>query len=185
ALPGLPILWKTVQQDDQAAVLRTRLSHMEQHAIYVDARKFNVHHVSSCTRACVAGPRRKPTSQQYFCVTPPSVHQMVLALERGGFIRRQPGVARSIEILFDPKLLPELPVLEPTTCCSAQVGTVGPISDLVSVKGLADTEGDQNQRNCHQHPTGMGAARPPKVTESAKQVEAADEYPDREPHIPL
>jgi DNA-binding MarR family transcriptional regulator len=54
--------------------------------------------------------RRPPAEadiQQYFC-TPPSVHQMVLTLERAGFIRRQPGVARSIEVLVDPKLLPEL-----------------------------------------------------------------------------
>jgi len=52
--------------------------------------------------------RRPPAEadiQQYFRVTPPSVHQMVLTLERAGFIRRQPGVARSIEVLVDPKLL--------------------------------------------------------------------------------
>jgi Mn-dependent DtxR family transcriptional regulator len=46
--------------------------------------------------------------QEYFRVSPPSVHQMVLTLERAGFIRRQPRVARSIEILVDPKSLPEL-----------------------------------------------------------------------------
>ena len=55
--------------------------------------------------------RRPPAEadiQQYFQVTPPSVHQMVVTLERAGFIRRQPMVARSIELLVDPKLLPEL-----------------------------------------------------------------------------
>jgi len=55
--------------------------------------------------------RRSPAEadiQQYLCVTPPSVHQMVVTLERAGFIRRQPRVARSIELLVDPKLLPEL-----------------------------------------------------------------------------
>jgi DNA-binding MarR family transcriptional regulator len=55
--------------------------------------------------------RRPPAEadiQQYFRVAPPSVHQMVLTLERAGFIRRQPGAARSIEVLVDPKLLPEL-----------------------------------------------------------------------------
>jgi Mn-dependent DtxR family transcriptional regulator len=55
--------------------------------------------------------RRPPAEadiQQYFRVTPPSVHQMVLTLEHAGFIKRQPGVARSIEVLVDPKLLPEL-----------------------------------------------------------------------------
>jgi hypothetical protein len=33
---------------------------------------------------------------------------MVLTLERAGSIRRQPRVARSIEVLVDPKNLPEL-----------------------------------------------------------------------------
>ncbi|WP_456848021.1 hypothetical protein [Bradyrhizobium sp. USDA 4504] len=44
--------------------------------------------------------------QQYFRVSPPSVHQMVLTLEREGFIRRQPRAARSIELLVDPRQLP-------------------------------------------------------------------------------
>ena len=55
--------------------------------------------------------RRPPAEtdmQRHFRVSPPSVHQMVLTLERGGFIRRQPGVARSIEMLVDPKQLPIL-----------------------------------------------------------------------------
>jgi Mn-dependent DtxR family transcriptional regulator len=55
--------------------------------------------------------RRPPAEadlQRYFRVTPPSVHQMMLTLERRGFIRRQPGVARSIEMLIDPELLPML-----------------------------------------------------------------------------
>jgi DNA-binding MarR family transcriptional regulator len=47
--------------------------------------------------------------QRRFGVTPPSVHQMILALERAGFIRRQPGVPRSIEVLVPPE---QLPVLE-------------------------------------------------------------------------
>ncbi|MGO6719510.1 LexA family transcriptional regulator [Rhizobium ruizarguesonis] len=46
--------------------------------------------------------------QRHFQVTPPSVHQMVLALERAGLIRRQTGVARSIEILVAPENLPIL-----------------------------------------------------------------------------
>jgi DNA-binding MarR family transcriptional regulator len=55
--------------------------------------------------------RRPPAEtdmQKYFRVSPPSVHQMVLTLERVGFIRRQPRVARSIEMLVDPKCLREL-----------------------------------------------------------------------------
>ena len=55
--------------------------------------------------------RRPPAEadiQQYFQVTPPSVHHMVVTLERAGFIRRQPRAARSIELLVDPKHLPQL-----------------------------------------------------------------------------
>src|SRR5215203_992530 len=51
--------------------------------------------------------RRPPAEadmQRYFRVSPPSVHQMVLTLEREGFIRRQPRAARSIELLVDPGL---------------------------------------------------------------------------------
>ena len=55
--------------------------------------------------------RRPPAEadmQRYFGVTPPSVHQMVLALERAGLIRRRPGVPRSIEVLVLPEDLPVL-----------------------------------------------------------------------------
>ena len=55
--------------------------------------------------------RRPPAEtdiQEYFRVTPPSVHQMIVTLERAGFIRKLPRTARSIELLVDPKLLPEL-----------------------------------------------------------------------------
>src|SRR5215208_3701474 len=47
--------------------------------------------------------------QRHFRVTPPSVHQMVLGLERDGLISRQPGVARSIDVLVPPQ---DLPILE-------------------------------------------------------------------------
>jgi SOS-response transcriptional repressor LexA len=36
------------------------------------------------------------------------VHQMIVTLERNGFIRRQPGVPRSIQILVAPEDLPIL-----------------------------------------------------------------------------
>ena len=55
--------------------------------------------------------RRSPAEadmQRHFRVSPPSVHQMVLALERASLIRRQPGVARSIELLVAPEHLPIL-----------------------------------------------------------------------------
>jgi DNA-binding MarR family transcriptional regulator len=55
--------------------------------------------------------RRAPAEadmQRFFGVTPPSVHRMVLELERRGFIRRQPGVARSIDLLLPPDVIPPL-----------------------------------------------------------------------------
>jgi DNA-binding MarR family transcriptional regulator len=55
--------------------------------------------------------RRAPAEtdmQRYFQVTPPSVHQMVLMLEREGLIHRQPRTARSIVLLIDPEKLPVL-----------------------------------------------------------------------------
>jgi SOS-response transcriptional repressor LexA len=53
-------------------------------------------------------PPAEADMQRYFCVSPPAVHQMVLALERAGLVRRQPGVARSIEVLVAPECLPIL-----------------------------------------------------------------------------
>jgi Mn-dependent DtxR family transcriptional regulator len=53
-------------------------------------------------------PPAEADMQRHFCVAPPSVHQMVLTLERAGLIRRQPGLARSIEVLVDPERLPVL-----------------------------------------------------------------------------
>ena len=55
--------------------------------------------------------RRPPAEadmQRFFGVTPPSVHQMVLTLERAGLIRRRPGAPRSIEVLVPPEDLPAL-----------------------------------------------------------------------------
>ena len=53
-------------------------------------------------------PPAEADLQHHFRVSPPSVHQMVLTLERAGLIRRKAGVARSIEVLVVPELLPVL-----------------------------------------------------------------------------
>jgi DNA-binding MarR family transcriptional regulator len=45
---------------------------------------------------------------RFFRVTPPTVHQMVLSLEKAGLISRKPGVPRSIEVLLERSALPEL-----------------------------------------------------------------------------
>lgn len=53
-------------------------------------------------------PPAEADMQRFFKVTPPSVHNMVVELERKGFIRRAPRQARSIEILLPSHLLPPL-----------------------------------------------------------------------------
>lgn len=45
---------------------------------------------------------------RFFRTTPPPVRQMVVGLERAGWILRKPGVARSIAVLVDRHDLPEL-----------------------------------------------------------------------------
>lgn len=55
--------------------------------------------------------RRPPAEadmQRYFRVTPPSIHQMILTLEKRGLIARTPGQARSIQILVSPDQIPSL-----------------------------------------------------------------------------
>jgi len=47
-------------------------------------------------------PPAEADLQRHFGVSPPSVHQMVLTLERTRLIRRKPGVARSIESRVAP-----------------------------------------------------------------------------------
>jgi Mn-dependent DtxR family transcriptional regulator len=58
--------------------------------------------------------RRAPAEadfQAFFGVTPPTVHRMVVELERRGLIRRAPRQARSIELCVAaeniPRLLPQ------------------------------------------------------------------------------
>ena len=46
--------------------------------------------------------------QQYFKVTPPTVNQMLITLEKKSLIQRQPKTARSIKILIPVEQLPVL-----------------------------------------------------------------------------
>ena len=55
--------------------------------------------------------RRPPAEtdiQRFFRVSGPAVHQMIVTLTEGGLIVRQPGMARSIQVLVDRQDLPEL-----------------------------------------------------------------------------
>ena len=53
-------------------------------------------------------PPAEADMQRYFGVTPPTAHQMVLTLERRGFISRVPGKSRTIRVLLPPEELPYL-----------------------------------------------------------------------------
>jgi len=61
---------------------------------------------------CYTKVNRRPPAQadiqRFFGVTPPSVHNMILTLERKGLLARTPGKARSIEVLVDRDELPHL-----------------------------------------------------------------------------
>ncbi len=61
--------------------------------------------------------------QRYFRVTPPSVHQMILTLERRGLINRTPGAARSIELRIPTAALPSLERRQPTRASRAAPAT--------------------------------------------------------------
>ena len=55
-------------------------------------------------------PPAEADMQRFFAVTPPSVHNMILELERRGLISRIPRQPRSIEVTVPAA---ELPVLQP------------------------------------------------------------------------
>jgi repressor LexA len=46
--------------------------------------------------------------QKFFGVSPPTVHQMILALEKRQLISRVPGQARSIRVVAPPSEIPDL-----------------------------------------------------------------------------
>ncbi len=53
-------------------------------------------------------PPAQADIQRFFRLTPPSVYQMLLTLERDGLISRRAGVPRSITVRVDRALLPAL-----------------------------------------------------------------------------
>ena len=55
-------------------------------------------------------PPAEADMQRFFEVTPPSVHNMILELERRGLIRRIPRQPRSLEVTVPAA---ELPMLQP------------------------------------------------------------------------
>ena len=53
-------------------------------------------------------PPAEADMQRYFKVSPPAIHNMIVTLERRGFIRRTAGASRSIQLLLERDQLPDL-----------------------------------------------------------------------------
>jgi Mn-dependent DtxR family transcriptional regulator len=53
-------------------------------------------------------PPAERDMQHYFKTTPPTVHQMVITLEKRRLISRQPRQPRSIQVLLSRDQLPDL-----------------------------------------------------------------------------
>jgi repressor LexA len=53
-------------------------------------------------------PPAEADMERFFKVTPPSVHRMLMDLEKKGLIRRTPRQPRSIGVLLQPSQLPAL-----------------------------------------------------------------------------
>jgi repressor LexA len=53
-------------------------------------------------------PPAEADLQRYFRVSPPAVHQMILALEAHGLVERSQGKARSIHLRLSRAELPDL-----------------------------------------------------------------------------
>lgn len=55
--------------------------------------------------------RRGPSEndlREYFRVSPPTVHQMIVRLEQLGLITREPGMARSVRVAIPAEQIPNL-----------------------------------------------------------------------------
>lgn len=106
------------------------------------------------------------------CVSPPSVNQMIKTLEKRGLILRQPGKARSLEIVVPAEQIPvwgnkrrsqtpsaARPVRVPTVHPPARLYvlsvflTAGPISDKYArniIQRVIEIRGDQTLEQLHQ-----------------------------------
>lgn len=53
-------------------------------------------------------PPAEADIEKYFKVTPPTVHQMILTLEKRGLIKRIPRQPRTIQLILPREELPDL-----------------------------------------------------------------------------
>jgi DNA-binding MarR family transcriptional regulator len=59
-------------------------------------------------------PPAESDFQRFFEVTPPTVHQMIVELERRGLISRVQGQPRTIQVTVDAEALPRLQPIKST-----------------------------------------------------------------------
>ena len=81
----------------------------DSHQVFTPRQGQYLAFIHACTLMNLRPPAQADI-QRFFRVTPPSVHQMPLTLEREGLISRRPGMPRSIAVLVDRT---DMPALEP------------------------------------------------------------------------
>ena len=118
-------------------------------------------------------PPAEADLQRHFRVSPPSVHQMVLTLERAGLIRRTVGGARSIEVLVNPEALPVLrPAQEQPVKSSVQRYSL-----MIADKGLLHSNWPADSDRRRRHLYGGYAAQ-----EAGLKRRSTISHPRVEPH---
>ena len=105
--PGLPLADREAQTDQ---AMNRIVWHVSPAPPFTDKQGQYLQPSSSAYAAVSSANRHAEADmQRHFQVSPPSVHQMVLTLERAGLIRRTPGArAQHCKILVEPEDLPVL-----------------------------------------------------------------------------
>ena len=85
------------RSEDEARLLRSGTARQRQYLAFI--YYYSKIHLCSPSEADM---------QRYFRVSPPVVPQMVLSLEKLGFIERTPGQGRSVRLLVPRDQLPDL-----------------------------------------------------------------------------
>ena len=93
--------------------------------------------------------------QQFFMVSPPSVHQMVMTLERRGLLARRPGVARSLRVLVSAEELPSLDGVRARVGLPVDAPPHGAKRPVEVAEGVTaprraekNTSNDESEHNC-------------------------------------
>ena len=91
ALPEVPDVWRSAPKERRFTALQG------QYLAFI-------HQYTQLHRQAPA----ESDYQRHFKVSPPSVHRMIIALEKRRLIRRAPGQARSVQLLLEADEIPDL-----------------------------------------------------------------------------